>query len=174
MSKYITSPSPVDEEEYVKEILTRQVKAEDLKKAVVQKIHGEYKTPLQPDFIKRLTIVTSFPEYADLTEEEMRVMTSFELHNLGMAFTSIEEKVRNLFFPGNQRSLLAMCQSQDCSVADFYRSKGKVLTGEEDHCDLPTQVFVDYIDPSVATVPNERKRFDAVKALFKHMPVYSS
>ena len=38
----------------------------------------------------------------------------------------------------------------------------------------PTQVFVNYIDPSVATVPKELKRFDAVKALFKHMPVYSS
>ena len=35
LSTYITSPSPVDEDECVKEILTRQEEAEELKKIVV-------------------------------------------------------------------------------------------------------------------------------------------
>ena len=104
MAKYITSPSPVDEDECVKEILTRQEVAEELKKIVVPQLLGEYYTPLQPDIVKRLTLVTSFQEYADLTEEEKRVMTVFEvnLHKQGKAFKSIEEQVRVLFFAGNQ------------------------------------------------------------------------
>ena len=67
-----------------------------------------------------------------------------------------------------------MCQSQDCSLADFYQNKGKVMIGKEENCDHPTQVFVDYIDTSIATVLRELGRLASIKELFKHLPVYSS
>ena len=121
MSKYINYLSPVDEEEYVTEIVTMQEKVVELKKAVVEKILGEYNPPLQPEVTERLTIVTSFAEFADLTEEEMRIMTAFEVEKKDIAPKSLDTKVRDLFFPGNPRSLTNMCNSKGCSLADFYR-----------------------------------------------------